>query len=400
LRILTLSELLYPHGSGAELATSLWIKFLAQSGFEVRVITSIFPGEPQKSTSGRLEIFRLPLVGSSSQKYRLLGRSHMLFSSFFRKSLEWADLVYVPRFWYSAIPIAKGYRKPVVTHLHDYIPICSLATRYDLSKNQKCTSTVQCRPSCVIAHERAQGRPFPQTYGSALLNLGIWPCVGRWVLLSDAIVCVSEAHRDTLTSRMPSLLRKCRLIHNLLPEIAATPIEGKDFGYFGGSKRLKGYNVLARAICRTRAPMTIHATTFEGRTRIDFANGSRLFFYGRLPELEYEGLYRTIRTVVVPSIWAEPLGYVVSEAIMRGRLVIASKVGGIPEQTAQCPGAFLVPPNDDLRLAELMEFATGLGKEAASDLALRSREVFRTRFDNSRIAERFVNLLQQLMSVK
>jgi glycosyltransferase involved in cell wall biosynthesis len=131
---------------------------------------------------------------------------------------------------------------------------------------------------------------------------------------------------------------------------------------------------------------------------IDFPNGSRLLSYRRLPELEYERMYRTIRTVIVPSIWAEPWPYVVSEAIMRGRLVIASKVGGIVEQTAHCPGTFLVSPNDDLKLAELMEFVTELDKDAASDLALKGREVFLRKFDSSRIVEQFVDLLHGVTS--
>ena len=398
MKILVLSELLYPHGSGAELATSLWIQFFAQIGFQVRVITSIFPGESEKFASGTLEIFRLPLVGSSGHKYSLLSRSYILFSSLLRKSLKWADLVYVPRFWYAAIPVAKAYGKPVITHLHDYIPICSLATRYDLSRNENCTVRMQCRPSCVIAHERAQGSSFRQTYGSALLNFAIWPCVGRWIMLSDAIVCIAKAHEDKLTACMPSLTQKCRLIHNLLPKVTATVIEGKDIGYFGSSNPLKGYNVMTRAIGRTEAPITIHATSFQRRMRKDFPNGSQLLFYGRLPELEYEELYRKIRTVMVPSIWAEPWPYVVSEAIMRERLVIASNVGGIVEQTAHCPGTFLVPPNDEQKLAEIMEFATELDQEGASDIALKSREVFLKRFDNSRIAERFISLLQELVS--
>jgi len=43
----------------------------------------------------------------------------VLFSSFLREVIRWADLAYVPRFWYSAIPFARAYGKPVVTHLRE-----------------------------------------------------------------------------------------------------------------------------------------------------------------------------------------------------------------------------------------------------------------------------------------
>ena len=198
-------------------------------------------------------MFRIRLVGVTGQKYPLLIRSHVLLSSFFRKSLDWADVVYVPRFWYSVIPVAKAHGKPVVTHLHDYVPICSLATRYDLSRNENCMSHNQCRPSCVIAHENSFGRSVRRKYASALLNFGIWPYVGRLILLSDVIVCVSKAQREILAAQMPSLSQKCRVIYNPLPEVSDTPLGGKDLAYFGGPGPLKGYNVLTQATTRAKA---------------------------------------------------------------------------------------------------------------------------------------------------
>ena len=35
--------------------------------------------------------------------------------------------------------------------------------------------------------------------------------------------------------------------------------------------------------------------------------------------------------IVIPSLWQEPFGLVVAEAMSNGMAVIASKVGGIPE---------------------------------------------------------------------
>lgn len=47
LRILFLSELFYPHGGGAELATYLYAKLLSSAEFNVVVVTNRFSGEPE-----------------------------------------------------------------------------------------------------------------------------------------------------------------------------------------------------------------------------------------------------------------------------------------------------------------------------------------------------------------
>ena len=63
--------------------------------------------------------------------------------------------------------------------------------------------------------------------------------------------------------------------------------------------------------------------------------------YEKLTKERFASLYQRIRTVLVPSIWAEPWGYVVVEALYQGRLLIASDMGGLPEMVEGCPGAFL-----------------------------------------------------------
>ena len=43
------------------------------------------PGEREKSKSGKLEIYRLPLLGFATLKYSLLGNPAPFFSGFFRR---------------------------------------------------------------------------------------------------------------------------------------------------------------------------------------------------------------------------------------------------------------------------------------------------------------------------
>ncbi len=50
-----------------------------------------------------------------------------------------------------------------------------------------------------------------------------------------------------------------------------------------------------------------------------------------LGQIEASAAFALARLVLMPSLWAEPLGRVCPEALMRGIPVLASRVGGIPE---------------------------------------------------------------------
>ena len=78
-----------------------------------------------------IRIYRYNLLKNKGTiKYSILAKIDLFFSSFFRKMIKWADVVYIPRLWFSVIPFVKFYGKPVVVHLHDYIPSCPLSKAF------------------------------------------------------------------------------------------------------------------------------------------------------------------------------------------------------------------------------------------------------------------------------
>lgn len=94
-------------------------------------------------------------------------------------------------------------------------------------------------------------------------------------------------------------------------------------------------------------------------------------------------LLSTIRVVVMPSVWEETAGLAAIEQMMRGRLVIASKIGGLSEVVGDA--GLLCVPGD------------------AKDLALRMREVLQqpskitTMGDAARNRARAVFLLDRMI---
>jgi glycosyltransferase involved in cell wall biosynthesis len=57
----------------------------------------------------------------------------------------------------------------------------------------------------------------------------------------------------------------------------------------------------------------------------------RVTFHGWQPPEAVDELYRRANVVAVPSLWPEPFGMVGPEAMARGRPVVGSDTGGIPE---------------------------------------------------------------------
>ncbi len=405
MNILVMTEIFYPHGSGGELATFLYSHLLNEAGNKVVVVTNKFQGEPEFSNSGGLQIYRLPIFAAGEHhKYSTLRRCDILFSSFFRTLLKWADIVYIPKFWYSAIIMAKTCRKPVVVHLHGFFPICPLSIAYDVSRKEICTNRMPFCLSCIYKYERVSGRrPLP-SFVSSLLNDTVGSCFSQALTLSNAIIVVSQAQRNMLIKNMPALRDKVHAIYNPLPNLPYTKIEDDDFGYFGGPNIQKGFNVLCQALACYRerlnsTSLKVHSTCFNTANTeyLKRLKLSGIIPYGKVDEISLGNIYQKIRAVLIPSVWAEVYGYVASEALIRGRLVIASSIGGLPEVTAGCPGALLFHPGDYRELSDKLDIVHGLSRESAADLGARNREVVLKKFSNKIIIGQFMDLLAKVI---
>lgn len=98
---------------------------------------------------------------------------------------------------------------------------------------------------------------------------------------------------------------------------------------------------------------------------------------------------------VVPSVGAETFGNVVTEAMSRGRAVVASRLGGIVDIIEDEQSGLLVPANDDAALAAAMQ-------RLIDDEALRERIGAAARervelFAASRVLPRFEALYRELL---
>jgi glycosyltransferase involved in cell wall biosynthesis len=395
MNILVITQSLWPEGSGGELATYLYIDLLTKNGVNVKVALA---SNNLNNAWARLSIYNIPTTGYG--KYAIV-------TPFALKKLErlinWADIVYFTGL-FALIPLIKcKYRKPIVVHLHSTFPACSIGTSYNLVKNSPCTlnSTFLTCSKCITFYEQFNGRNTREIFTSGILNSTTGLVYAYFLEQADAVVFVSEFQRALVLRRLPSIAKKSSVIYNLFPELRHTSIEGNDVGYFGGISLLKGFPVLMRAWSKIygKHNSRLHISLADKiRNHKKYLESLKIIPYTKLSGSAFDEVYQNIRVVSVPSLLPEALPYMVSEACLRGRLVIASAVGGIPEQVTGLKGVRLVKPNDPEELANAIDWALSMDRNEATELGLRNHEGLLKKLNNYTSVSQLIEVFKNVQS--
>jgi glycosyltransferase involved in cell wall biosynthesis len=297
------------------------------------------------------------------------------------------------------ILVAKAHKKPVIVHVHDYTPICPLAVMYDSSRKSVCRTRSICSARCIYQFEKNKSSSLRKAALSASLNLFAGIFSGKLIEPAEAVLCVSKAQRNVLINRFPPIRHKTRVIYNPLPDLSPLQINEEGFGYLGGLSLLKGFGVLYNALAILKDPSLKVYVTGLSTLNEKMVKAFGCVGMTMCKKLEYDkqdSLYRQIEGVIFPSIVPEPLPYVTAEAILRARILIASRIGGIPEQVKGCKGVFLFEAGNYFELAEILKYVKDLGKEKAIDLGFQNREVFVKNFSNEKTVTEFMNVINHV----
>jgi N-acetyl-alpha-D-glucosaminyl L-malate synthase BshA len=122
---------------------------------------------------------------------------------------------------------------------------------------------------------------------------------------------------------------------------------------------------------------------------------SHVFFTGRIPQEELPLYYAASDVVVVPSL-QEAWGLVATEAMACGKPVVASRVGGLPDQVINGYNGFLVPPRDPRALADRVLHLLENPSEAKR-MGLNGRRLAEERLDIEKRVDKIVKLYKEIV---
>lgn len=234
-------------------------------------------------------------------------------------------------------------------------------------------------PSVVLAHNAVQaipeidrGRHAPVLYAhNELLRSYGGREVQRVLGPGAGTVAVSEHLAARLADRLPRGSR-VEVVRNGVDTDEFSPPERWERGdsvqvlFVGRTIPDKGVHVLLEALLRLgRGDVGLDVigrhgfsaddrlTPYEQRLRsVGTQLAGPVRFRSFLPRADVVRALRECDVAVVPSTWPEPSGLTVLEGMASGAAVVASRIGGIPEQAGDA--AFLVPPGDPAALAEAL----------------------------------------------
>ena len=230
---------------------------------------------------------------------------------------------------------------PAVQVLHDYYTICPKGTVYKNGHN--------CVRQCVGC------RAFRLPHRALSNRLRAVVGVSRYVLerhLAEGYFAQVPIKQVIHNARDPRPL-------GIDEPVAAEPRGGIRFGYIGRLDPSKGVEPLIDAFRQLQQPDAelwvagAGKPGFEASLRQRAQMDARIRFLGLV---QPRAFYPQVDVVVVPSLWNEPLGMVVAEAMAFGKPVISALRGGIPEMVKNGVNGWILEPTQTRELYETMSY--------------------------------------------
>ncbi len=248
--VLTVSELFWPEGGGAELATYLTLQILAKHGFSVTVVT----GTKNPVKIPNVKYYITPMLRSANRLTRWTLMKALSTTTFFKQLLKSHDILYIPQAAYPLIPVAKKMDRRVIVHLHNYMPIRYTGIKYYFEPD---VVDHAYEIKLALFHERHVQKSLLRTLLMPLSYLAYIKSKS-WIAQADKIICVSHRQAELVAKNMPQLRNKVDVIYNPPPpELANTDLplkkwlgDEKVLLYLGGSSYIKGFHLIHKPLTK------------------------------------------------------------------------------------------------------------------------------------------------------
>ena len=194
------------------------------------------------------------------------------------------------------------------------------------------------------------------------------PLKVKTLAVSGHVKRILEQNYGMSPNRVEVLFNGVNVSRFSAPNAASRTAFFQEFGIAAGTKLVvaagyfikeKGFSVLLQAAARLRQIRNDFQVILVGDGPVEPELKAQAKHLGLEETVRFAGLRFDVDrfmsasdVVVVPSIWQEPAGLVVVEAMACSRPVIAARVGGIPEYLQEGTCGLLVEPGDDAGMAD------------------------------------------------
>lgn len=414
MRILQVNKFYYPKGGADKYFLDL-TKALNAAGHETAVFAMADPRNLESSYSKYFAAAVEFNGGGLKDKLKIPGR--MIYSreakrKFARELDDFKpDIVHVHNIYHQLSPsileAAKARGVPVVMHLHDYKLICPnyrLFTKGHICR--KCLDKKNYWPCLFNNCYQSYSRSFLATLEMTIHH--------KWLHIYeknlDLLIAPSEfMRRLVIESGWPE--EKIITVYNPAPKISDEFLNTGDgllkndyqndyseedyLLYFGRLAPEKGISDLAQAVKSTggRNGQKLHVVgegPEEKNIRTEFGpeiKSGQIKLLGRLGGQPLNDEITKARAVVFPSIWPENMPLALLESLAQGKIVIASRVGGLPEIIKDKENGFLFKAGDIKELEAVIKAVRELKPEAKRNIEFRARESARILGPDSHLAK-------------
>lgn len=382
MRVLMINKFNYVKGGGAKYFLEL-AELLKNNGVEVAKFSMRdkrnVPDENEEYFVENIDFGKFQIRNT----FRYLSRIFFSWEAYrkFEKIVQKfkPDIIHIHNIYHHISPsilfVAKKHKIPVVMHLHAYKLICPNYKLFNKGKLcEKCQGGKYY--NCTL------DKCVKNSYAKSLLGSLEAYLHNTW-LKSYAIVSVfiapSRFMKD-ISARFGMPAEKIRVIYNYTENKRKEANAGGDYLlYFGRLSEEKGVDVVVRAMAEINDKNIKLKIAGDGPEKnsieklvLEKGLAGRVEILEWAHDHELENLIAGAKAVVLPSLWNENMPLAMLEAMERGKIIVASRIGGMPEIIQDGENGFLFAAGDKNDLAAKID---GLGKfdlEKIGDAARRT----------------------------
>jgi glycosyltransferase involved in cell wall biosynthesis len=357
MRILMLSDFYPPVIGGLEFHVQTLSRELVRRGHEVAIAILAHEGSPDFDVDAGVRIYRItgwnhrllrPFYVSSERQFHPPIPDPGTMSGL-RKVMEKErpDIVH-GHSWilYSYLPLRPKYQAKLVATLHDYGLVCPKKNYMRGSKLCDGPAFAKCVPCAATQYGPAKSLLL---CGGVEVSKRLRGRVDRYVAVSHMVKAATSqvaGWPQRPFDVIPTVVSDSVFDDSgALGRPAFLPAEDGYILFAGEFAHHKGVQALLKAYkdIADLAPLVLIGAE-HGTSPFEFPDGVTVA--RNVAYADVMAAWEHCSICVVPSIWPDPSPHVAIEAMARGKPVVASAVGGLPEIVRDNETGLLVPPGD------------------------------------------------------